>query len=616
MALATKCPHCTTIFRVAHDQLKLRGGIVRCGACNEVFDGNAALVEPAPKQPVIIDLPAAPTAAPATSPELDALITSLDARHGGMPAGKSAPAFGPEPAPAQEPAPLPAPVQGPAVLPRLPAEAEPAAAPAPDRAPGKPESPLMPVIPVMPVMPVMPDAGLDADLDLELNLDPEQAAPAAMGPLQPAIPTLNHPAAASDELFDLDFNVDDDSLAGAVHAPPPWDDKRAPLPEIRSALPGTRGAEIEALLLELDHDIEAAQLHELNAEHAPDELAPEPPFASPAHDSAGEPEPEPLRTAYPPLSALDDEDRQDAASGDNPADAGGGRREPTLDAPDEHLTAVALHDSVELDAYPPRADSHRTVDGAGQDAAVEVEEDGDGDEDRVTLSHAATGRQADQQAEAGTAAAVAAPVAQSTAPATPLSSGEAADGDEPGFVKRDRRRKQFGKAARIAMAAGIPLLLAALAAQVLGTFRNPLAAAVPALKPALVSACALAGCKVELPAQIDALSIEQGELQTLADKLFSFGTTLRNGSRNAQAWPHIELILNDAADKPVLRRVFAPREYLVGVAGASVPAAAGNPAAPADAAKGFAPRSEQSVKLYFELPHVKASGYHIAVFYP
>ena len=47
MALATKCPHCNTIFRVAADQLKLRGGIVRCGTCKEVFDGNAALVDPA-----------------------------------------------------------------------------------------------------------------------------------------------------------------------------------------------------------------------------------------------------------------------------------------------------------------------------------------------------------------------------------------------------------------------------------------------------------------------------------------------------------------------------------------------------------------------------------------
>ncbi|HVL76980.1 MAG TPA: MJ0042-type zinc finger domain-containing protein, partial [Noviherbaspirillum sp.] len=39
MALATQCPHCRTTFRVAHDQLKLRAGLVRCGACKQIFNG-------------------------------------------------------------------------------------------------------------------------------------------------------------------------------------------------------------------------------------------------------------------------------------------------------------------------------------------------------------------------------------------------------------------------------------------------------------------------------------------------------------------------------------------------------------------------------------------------
>ena len=45
MALATQCPHCLTIFRVVSDQLKLRGGLVRCGSCRQVFNGNDYLVE-------------------------------------------------------------------------------------------------------------------------------------------------------------------------------------------------------------------------------------------------------------------------------------------------------------------------------------------------------------------------------------------------------------------------------------------------------------------------------------------------------------------------------------------------------------------------------------------
>jgi predicted Zn finger-like uncharacterized protein len=44
--LATRCPHCHTVFRVVADQLKLRDGLVRCGHCREVFDGRAYLCDP------------------------------------------------------------------------------------------------------------------------------------------------------------------------------------------------------------------------------------------------------------------------------------------------------------------------------------------------------------------------------------------------------------------------------------------------------------------------------------------------------------------------------------------------------------------------------------------
>jgi predicted Zn finger-like uncharacterized protein len=43
MALATRCPNCQALFRVAPDQLKLRGGVVRCGSCRHVFDAIGTL---------------------------------------------------------------------------------------------------------------------------------------------------------------------------------------------------------------------------------------------------------------------------------------------------------------------------------------------------------------------------------------------------------------------------------------------------------------------------------------------------------------------------------------------------------------------------------------------
>ena len=43
MALAARCPHCRALFRVVADQLKLRGGLVRCGDCRQVFDAIGSL---------------------------------------------------------------------------------------------------------------------------------------------------------------------------------------------------------------------------------------------------------------------------------------------------------------------------------------------------------------------------------------------------------------------------------------------------------------------------------------------------------------------------------------------------------------------------------------------
>lgn len=57
MSLITRCPACQTSFRVVPDQLRISDGWVRCGQCEEVFDGAAYLQqEPSPAQP-----PAAPS---------------------------------------------------------------------------------------------------------------------------------------------------------------------------------------------------------------------------------------------------------------------------------------------------------------------------------------------------------------------------------------------------------------------------------------------------------------------------------------------------------------------------------------------------------------------------
>lgn len=45
MTLATKCPTCTTVFRVVQDQLRVSEGWVRCGRCSEVFNAVDQMVD-------------------------------------------------------------------------------------------------------------------------------------------------------------------------------------------------------------------------------------------------------------------------------------------------------------------------------------------------------------------------------------------------------------------------------------------------------------------------------------------------------------------------------------------------------------------------------------------
>lgn len=184
-----------------------------------------------------------------------------------------------------------------------------------------------------------------------------------------------------------------------------------------------------------------------------------------------------------------------------------------------------------------------------------------------------------------------------------LDQADSADFEEPNFVRQGRRRQRIGRMLRIFMASSSAILLAGLLGQSAYVFRNQIAAWFPQAAPVLAEACARLGCQLGLPAQIESVSIESSELQVLAadSNTFTLTVLLRNHGATPQAWPHIELTLNDVNEKAIARRVFPPREYL-----SSEP----------DAGKGFGAKSEQPIKLHFELAQLKASGYRVYLFYP
>lgn len=149
---------------------------------------------------------------------------------------------------------------------------------------------------------------------------------------------------------------------------------------------------------------------------------------------------------------------------------------------------------------------------------------------------------------------------------------------------------------------GIIILLLLLAGQATYLFRNYIAAIYPPAKKTLVTLCQYARCQIQLPAQINALNYEAVELHSLPrENTFEFSLLMRNHSAMTQAWPHIELTLQNAQKQSMLRRVFTPAEYL---------------SDRGEIAHGFAAHQERAVNLYFEVDQVKASDYSVAIFYP
>jgi predicted Zn finger-like uncharacterized protein len=86
MLLATRCPHCETVFRLRQDHLTLHGGLVRCGHCQQVFDAASSLVEAEP----LLEAAARATDGPAASSAAETVAHSSAAATADDPAAPAA----------------------------------------------------------------------------------------------------------------------------------------------------------------------------------------------------------------------------------------------------------------------------------------------------------------------------------------------------------------------------------------------------------------------------------------------------------------------------------------------------------------------------------------------
>lgn len=150
------------------------------------------------------------------------------------------------------------------------------------------------------------------------------------------------------------------------------------------------------------------------------------------------------------------------------------------------------------------------------------------------------------------------------------------------------------------------IALGAMAAQVAYRFRAEVSAAWPAAREPLREACRALGCEVSLPRRPELMSIDSSELQADARRegLIVLNAVIRNRARFPQDYPALELTLTDEADRPVLRRVLSPREYLE------------RTRADALTREGIAGGTEAPLRLLLDTSRTRATGYRLYLFYP
>lgn len=146
----------------------------------------------------------------------------------------------------------------------------------------------------------------------------------------------------------------------------------------------------------------------------------------------------------------------------------------------------------------------------------------------------------------------------------------------------------------------------AMALQLTYRFRAELAAAAPQVRDPMRTLCRPFGCEVPLPRRPELMSIDSSELQADARRegLIVLNAVIRNRARFPQEYPALELTLTDDGDRPVLRRVLAPGDYLEQARRDEL------------VRQGIAGGAEAVLRVFLDTSRTRATGYRLYLFYP
>lgn len=153
---------------------------------------------------------------------------------------------------------------------------------------------------------------------------------------------------------------------------------------------------------------------------------------------------------------------------------------------------------------------------------------------------------------------------------------------------------------RLVWGLGIFALCLALLLQLTHTFRNQFSASMPALRPALVAYCHLAGCTIELPKRAELLTLETSSLDASKGGEMELSALIRNRASFRQKYPDIQLDLTDPHDTIIARKIIRPSDYLI--SGRST-------------AEGLAAESILEIHLPVEISGAAPTGYKLLLFF-
>nr|WP_080408446.1 zinc-ribbon and DUF3426 domain-containing protein [Burkholderia ubonensis] len=596
MLLATRCPHCETVFRLQQEQLVLHGGLVRCGHCRQIFDAAESLVHEHAPQPeaalagdadherAAVEAAGADHAAAVEAARVEAPSTKI--------AAFEAPAVE---TPAVEVPPVKALADEATALESRAVEAPAADTPAVEAPPAKAladeaaalesraaEAPAAeaPAVEVPPVKACADEAAAIESRTVEAPSaeTPAVETPAAKAPADEAraieSPAVESPAAASPVP-----ETEAHHAADLPATPPP-----------RLFVDNAPGEHPTHADFRPDHwDMWAPWLDgnvDPSLQHSGRNVRAEPliPLVLPDANASLETAPGVVRlTATPEPSpgsaaAAAAQPAAPSASADlGPAhDARHDAREPRLAA--EAPSATREH--------APAADERSPLASAHDKHEPRFAADASADADR-----AATRTQREPQFAAGAAP-------------EPFSAIPAADDDRPPFaVTRETRAPQ-----RRGLLGGFfgglvaTVLAVLLALQLAWWQRETLMIYWPVTLGWFQRACVPLGCTVAPPRAIDGLRLDATDLRQVdGPRVLELKAPLTNRYRVALAYPSLELTLLDDTNHVTVRRVLAPRDYV-------------RPGTPINA--GLPAGATQTMIVRLDTNGAPASNFRVQIFYP